>query len=156
TPMGLACQSLLVRDDGGGVRHPFQYGGAGPTSAPELKHRISGIVSKADHALLRKDSIDFGCGLADRRRRVVRPSRPWQNRPCPIRCLASPALITGPALMFCANPETRPRTDTAAGSSLKQVAFAFLMVAPFRKQKSLAMPTQKKNLRLGWAGRLCS
>src|SRR6516165_7536249 len=32
-PMGLACQSLLVRDDGGGVRHPFQYGGAGPTSA---------------------------------------------------------------------------------------------------------------------------
>src|SRR5262245_66232931 len=36
-PMGLACQSLLVRDDGGGVRHPFQYGGAGPTSASELK-----------------------------------------------------------------------------------------------------------------------
>src|SRR5262249_58759863 len=31
-PMGLACQILLVRDDGGGVRRPFQYGGAGPTS----------------------------------------------------------------------------------------------------------------------------
>src|SRR5215468_5051658 len=79
-PMGLACQSLLMRDDGGGVRHPFQYGGAGPTSASELKHRIFGVVSKADHAMLRKDSIDFGCGLADRRRRVVRPSRPWQDR----------------------------------------------------------------------------
>ena len=39
-PMGLACQSLLVRDDGGGVRHPFQYGGASPTSASELKHRM--------------------------------------------------------------------------------------------------------------------
>jgi len=35
--MGLACQSLLVRDDGGGLRHPFQYGGADPTSASELK-----------------------------------------------------------------------------------------------------------------------
>src|SRR5437870_5467237 len=46
TPMGLACQSLLVRDDGGGLRHPFQYGGAGPTSASEQKHRISGVVSK--------------------------------------------------------------------------------------------------------------
>lgn len=46
-PMGLACQSLLVRDDRGGVRRPFQYGGAGPTSASELKHRISGVVSKA-------------------------------------------------------------------------------------------------------------
>ena len=57
-PMGLACQSLLVRDDGGGVCHPFQYGGAGPTSASELKHRISGVVSRADHAMLRKDSID--------------------------------------------------------------------------------------------------
>src|SRR5499426_362468 len=50
-PMGLACQSLLVRDDGGGVRHPFQYGAAGPTSASELKHRISGIVSMADQAM---------------------------------------------------------------------------------------------------------
>src|SRR5262249_9929321 len=50
-PMGLACQSLLVRDDGGGVRHPFQYRGAGPTSASDLKHRISGVVSKADHAM---------------------------------------------------------------------------------------------------------
>src|SRR5262249_28222021 len=40
-PMGLASQSLLVRDDGGGLRHPFQYGGAGPTSASELKHWIS-------------------------------------------------------------------------------------------------------------------
>ena len=46
TPMGLASQSLLVRDDGGGLRHPFQYGGAGPTSASEQKHRISGVVSK--------------------------------------------------------------------------------------------------------------
>src|SRR5262245_54573109 len=55
-PMGLACQSLLVRDDGGGVRHPFRYGGAGPTSTSELKHRISEVVSKADHAMLRKDS----------------------------------------------------------------------------------------------------
>jgi hypothetical protein len=59
-----------VRDDGGGVRHPFQYGGAGPTSASELKHRISGVASK----------VGFGCGLADRRRRLVRPSRPWQDR----------------------------------------------------------------------------
>src|SRR5262245_4406977 len=42
----------------------------------------------------------------------------------------------GPALMFCANPETRPRTDTAAESSLKQVAFP--IVAPFRKLKCLA------------------
>src|SRR6516165_753068 len=70
-PMGLACQSLLVRDDGGGVRHPFQYGGAGPTSASELKHRISRVVSKADHAMLRKGSMDFGCGLADRRREIA-------------------------------------------------------------------------------------
>ena len=37
-PMGLASQSLLVRDDGGGLRDPFQYGGAGQTSAAELKH----------------------------------------------------------------------------------------------------------------------
>src|SRR5215471_15253915 len=58
--MGLACQSLLVRDDGGGVRHPFQYGGAGPTSASELQHRISEVVSKADQAMLCKESIDFG------------------------------------------------------------------------------------------------
>src|SRR5215467_6076590 len=58
--MGLACQSLLVRDDGGGVRHPFQYSGAGPTSASEFKHRISEVVSKADHAILWKDKIDFG------------------------------------------------------------------------------------------------
>src|SRR5438034_11372352 len=46
TPMGLASQSLLVRDDGSGLRHPFQYGGVGPTSASEQKHRISGVVSK--------------------------------------------------------------------------------------------------------------
>jgi hypothetical protein len=42
TPMGLASQSLLVRDDRGGLRHPFQYGGAGPASASDLKHQISG------------------------------------------------------------------------------------------------------------------
>src|SRR5262245_19043410 len=59
-PMSLACQSLLVRDDGGDVRHPFRYGGAGPTSPSELKHRISEVVSNADHAMLRKDSIDLG------------------------------------------------------------------------------------------------
>ena len=41
-PMGLASQSLLVRDDRSSLRHPFQYGGAGPTFASELKHRISG------------------------------------------------------------------------------------------------------------------
>jgi len=46
-PMGLACQSLLVRDDGGGVRHPFQYGGASPTSASELKHRMLSLVCGA-------------------------------------------------------------------------------------------------------------
>src|SRR5512147_143342 len=40
SPMGLASQSLLVRDDGGGLCHPFQYCGAGPTSASELKPRI--------------------------------------------------------------------------------------------------------------------
>jgi hypothetical protein len=59
-PMGLACQSLLVRDDGGSLRHPFQYGGSRPTSTSELKHRISEVVSKADHAMLQEDSIDFG------------------------------------------------------------------------------------------------
>src|ERR1051326_671068 len=37
TPMGLASQGLLVRDDGGGLRHPLQYGGAGPTSPSEQK-----------------------------------------------------------------------------------------------------------------------
>src|SRR5205807_6883759 len=52
TPMGLASQSLLVRDDGGRLRHPFQYGGAGPTSASEQKHRISGVVSKPLSSLL--------------------------------------------------------------------------------------------------------
>jgi hypothetical protein len=35
-PMGLASQSLLVRDDGG-VYAPFQYRGAGSNSASELK-----------------------------------------------------------------------------------------------------------------------
>src|SRR5262249_2528670 len=54
-PMGLACQSLLVGDDGGSLRHPFQYGGSRPTSTSELKHRISEVVSKADHAKLWKD-----------------------------------------------------------------------------------------------------
>src|SRR5438552_1684061 len=39
-PMGLASQSLLVRDDGGGLCHPFRYGGAGPTSASGLKYML--------------------------------------------------------------------------------------------------------------------
>src|SRR5215510_8086844 len=56
-PMGLACQSLLMRDDGVGLRHPFQCGSAGPTSASELKHRISKVVSKADHAMLRRTRL---------------------------------------------------------------------------------------------------
>src|SRR5262249_52029358 len=154
--MGLACQSLLVRDDGGGVRHPFQYGGAGPTSASELKHRISGVVSTADHAMLRKDSMDFGWGLADRRRRVVRPptSVPGSTVTNSMPGLASTHHRAGNDVLResgNASPE-----GTAAESSLKQVVFAFPIVAPFRKPKCLAMPTQKKSLRLDWAVRLCS
>src|SRR4030095_5573337 len=71
-PMGLACQSLLVRDDGGGVCHPFQYGGAGPTSASELKHRISGVVSGNQRSR-----------RASGRRGATLPARlfsPWHSR----------------------------------------------------------------------------
>src|SRR5262249_33646475 len=71
-PVGLACQSLLMRDDGGGLRHPFQHGGSRPTSTSELTHRISEVVSKADRAMLRKDSIDFGFISSHAASRVTR------------------------------------------------------------------------------------
>ena len=53
-------------------------------------------------------------------------------------------------------------TDGAAchapnrGSVGQKTRIKFLDTTPFRKLKCLAMPTQKKNLRLGWAVRLCS
>ncbi len=35
--MGLASESVFVRNDGSGLRDPFQYGGAGSASASKLK-----------------------------------------------------------------------------------------------------------------------
>src|ERR1051326_2784380 len=92
-PMGLACQSLLVRDDGGGIRHPFQYGGVGPTSASESKHWISGVVSKADHAMLRENSIDFGYGLTAAISGSIRHSRSLKTR-APQECSTSSTFST--------------------------------------------------------------
>ena len=44
-PMGLAFQSLLMRDDRGGLRRPFQFGGAGSTSASDLSIIIAWCAS---------------------------------------------------------------------------------------------------------------
>jgi hypothetical protein len=50
--LGLASQSLLVRDDRGGLRHPFQYGGAAPTYASKLNHQISEVISNPRLSIL--------------------------------------------------------------------------------------------------------
>jgi hypothetical protein len=48
-----------VRDDGGRLRHPFQYRGARPTSASKLNHRISDVISKRLSQLSSQSPVKF-------------------------------------------------------------------------------------------------
>src|SRR5215471_10194711 len=100
----------------------------------------------ADHAMDWKDSIDFGGGFAGSSKTSWSAFSAVEGSTVTNSTSASP-VITGPAVMFCTNPETRPRRDQAAGSSLKQVAFAFPRFAPSRTLTRGAY--SEKNPRLG-------